>query len=260
MPPSPHHVLRQILSLLRIQPERLQYDALSEHPSENPQRPNARKLGATTALDGLRGIAAFFVVIFHALIECWWFLDWGYGRTEKDTYFLQLPFINLLHGGHQMVAVFFVVGGYVVSLKPLKLIRSQSFDALGQNLTSSLFRRGPRLYLPPIVCSFVYCLFFYTDFYWYLFPVAGPDFHPRRYETLYDQLKDWYAETAGMTNIWTYYNKDFGQPYLDDCGSSHCQRFYKPFSGSPTNSLQMTRITGRFHMNFDLASSFSSRF
>jgi peptidoglycan/LPS O-acetylase OafA/YrhL len=57
-----------------------------------------------------------------------------------------------------MVAIFFVISGYVLSYKPLKTIRSQSFDQTFTVLASSTFRRGLRLYVPSLIglmCVFV---------------------------------------------------------------------------------------------------------
>jgi peptidoglycan/LPS O-acetylase OafA/YrhL len=47
-----------------------------------------------------------------------------------------------------MVLVFWVLSGVSLSLKPIKLARSQSWDKFLDTLFSSVFRRGLRLYLP----------------------------------------------------------------------------------------------------------------
>lgn len=46
---------------------------------------------------------------------------------------IQLPIVRALHGGHAMVAVFFLIGGYVNAAKPLQLIRNQRYAELAEN-------------------------------------------------------------------------------------------------------------------------------
>jgi peptidoglycan/LPS O-acetylase OafA/YrhL len=53
-----------------------------------------------------------------------------------------------------MVHIFFVVSGYALSLKPLKQIRSHQKSSLLDTLSSSIFRRFLRLYLPLYIASF----------------------------------------------------------------------------------------------------------
>src|ERR1700759_5309902 len=81
-------------------------------------------LKPTAALDGLRGLAAISVFFYHILFSYTDSMEYGYGQSEKNHLFIQLPFVKLAYSGHAMVTVFFVVGGYVMSIKPLKLIHS----------------------------------------------------------------------------------------------------------------------------------------
>jgi len=60
-----------------------------------------------------------------------------------------LPFFRLLlHGGFMAVAIFFIMSGYVCSIKPLKLSRDGKSDAARMNIASSAFRRVIRLAIP----------------------------------------------------------------------------------------------------------------
>jgi peptidoglycan/LPS O-acetylase OafA/YrhL len=72
----------------------------------------------------------------------------GYLATPEDTSFVQLPLVRLVYSGGFMVKVFFVLSGYVLSIKPLQLIRQENNAALMDNLSSAVFRRAFRLYLP----------------------------------------------------------------------------------------------------------------
>ena len=54
-----------------------------------------------------------------------------------------------------MVAIFFVVSGYALSHKPIKQMRSRQHDQLMTTMTSSIFRRGLRLFLPCFASTLV---------------------------------------------------------------------------------------------------------
>lgn len=105
-------------------------------------------------IDGLRGYAAFFVVWHHiSLIWFSWSLHDGYAGRETD-HLLQLPILRLAISGPPHVFIFFVVSGYALSHKTLKLLReggrTKTEEAYAA-LASSAFRRHPRLFLPPVV-------------------------------------------------------------------------------------------------------------
>lgn len=53
-----------------------------------------------------------------------------------------------------MVAIFFILSGYVLSYKPLQLAREGDTRALYDNLSSAAFRRTPRLFLPIVPAMF----------------------------------------------------------------------------------------------------------
>lgn len=125
------------------------------------QLPNAfsvaEKLRPTAYLDGLRGFAAFLVYWHHH--ELWvhgWtsqnaILENGFGYDGK-YYLAAFPGIrNFFTGGHYAVSTFFIISGYVLSLKPLSLLQAGELAKLGDNLASAFFRRWLRLYIPLIV-------------------------------------------------------------------------------------------------------------
>jgi len=100
-----------------------------------------------SALDGLRGIACLFVFGEHYVI-C-------YQSRETQVWIMRVPFIRLLYYGKAAVFLFFVISGYVLSCKPLKLIRARSYPEFQKSISSSFLRRGMRLYLPCLIAAFI---------------------------------------------------------------------------------------------------------
>lgn len=184
-----------------------------------------RRVHRTSALDGLRGIAALFVFFFHVLFSYQQFVEYGYGQSEHQTRIIQLPFISLFYRGHAMVAIFFVVGGYVLSLKPLTLIHARQHSAAHSALVSSVFRRGIRLYMPAIVATFMTMLTIYAGLWEY--PrrfitedrqfIYYSDSHPERRSSFGLQFRDWISATINLTDLFNYYNKNgFLMPYYNN--------------------------------------------
>ncbi|KAH8742218.1 hypothetical protein F5882DRAFT_472189 [Hyaloscypha sp. PMI_1271] len=112
------------------------------------------KLHPTAWLDGLRGIASYSVYSCHLM---YYFpnvgVPWGLDGTNKN--FFQLPIVNLPSRGSTMVTIFFMISGYVLSFGALKQIRTGGpRQKLSKTISSAIFRRGPRLYLPPMAITF----------------------------------------------------------------------------------------------------------
>jgi peptidoglycan/LPS O-acetylase OafA/YrhL len=57
-----------------------------------------------------------------------------------------------------MVHIFFIISSYALSYKLLKQIHSQQFSALDTTLSSAVFRRAIRLFLPSFVILFLMAL------------------------------------------------------------------------------------------------------
>lgn len=118
-----------------------------------------RKIFPTSYLDGLRGVAAFFVVVHHYTIAYTvssaqgWGLDRG--GVGSQNWFWLLPIIRVVHAGRFMVVIFFVLSGYVLSYRSLKLARQGKQLELLDSLASSVFRRWLRLHLPVIASCFM---------------------------------------------------------------------------------------------------------
>ncbi|TVY80606.1 hypothetical protein LSUE1_G006711 [Lachnellula suecica] len=170
-------------------------------PSFWKTSPRKQSLRKTAYLDGLRGFAALLVYWQHHHL---WARDsepnfgdklletgWGY---DNRWYFICLPVVRTFFtGGHFAVTVFFVISGYVLSLKPLSLIYAGEHLKLGDNLASALFRRWPRLHIPVIVTTFLYM----TS--WHLFGLwTEPEVHQ---ETWGAELWLWYTELKNFTFV-----------------------------------------------------------
>lgn len=167
--------------------------------SGNGASQGEKRLRPTAYLDGLRGFAAFLVYWHHH--ELWarkglWleFLENGYGYKEK-YFFINFPFVRVfLCGGHFAVSVFFVISGYVLSTKPMSLIHAGEQAKLADNLSSALFRRWLRLYIPIICTTFLYM----TSWHVFGFYIEGVN----RKGSYGEELVSWYNDLKNFTFIY----------------------------------------------------------
>lgn len=120
----------------------------------------------------------------------------GFGQRPEDNLMVQLPFIRLMTTGFPSVAVFFVISGYALSLKALKLIHSGRISDAYQAVGSSAFRRHPRLFLPAVTVSLLSLLF--VLFGWYgAEPMPSRSLgtmNPPRFNTTGEQLADYFSD------------------------------------------------------------------
>ncbi len=179
----------------------------------------SRGQSATAYLSGVRGIAAVIVFIFHSIWAYSAIVDNGYGLHEENYHIIQLPFLRLVHAGHAMVGIFFLIGGYVNAIKPLQLIREQRHAELTPVVASSLLRRGLRLYLPALAAALTTALLAYAGVFeparHNLDTLEGvfnwADFHPGRQGTLAATLRDWRQQMFQLLDpwkqpFWTHYD------------------------------------------------------
>lgn len=170
-----------------------------------------RKIHPTSYLDGLRGVAALFVVINHYVSQFWPHMSFGYG-SPGHVRFLQLPILRTFYSGRWMVTIFFVISGYVLSHRALGLARQKQYAALLKSLSSSVFRRWLRLMLPAIASTFIAFLLvranWATPLYqgWDAFPpseqttdIAG-GFLPERMNSTASQFAHWLESCKNMTD------------------------------------------------------------
>lgn len=92
-----------------------------------------------------------------------------------------------------MVHVFFVISGFVLSRKPLKLARAHKYDELHKTLSSSVFRRALRLYLPAAFSTFFVLLLIRAG--WARHPIGGG---------FLAQVRDWMSAMFDLTKPWQW--------------------------------------------------------
>lgn len=156
--------------------------------------PGSLKIRQTSWLDGVRGVAALGVYIFHTM-GCWASIVSAWHSDENQNSILQLPILRTLFvSGGPAVSLFFSLSGYVLTYKSLRWMRGGSKHLVYPALASSMFRRGFRLYLPPILITF--CEMLATRF--GFMPPLNFSFVPE--PTLYAQFLDWVAETNRLVN------------------------------------------------------------
>ncbi|KAH8673648.1 hypothetical protein BX600DRAFT_433265 [Xylariales sp. PMI_506] len=149
-----------------------------------------KPLHPTAYLDGLRGVAALVVYVFHWSYLWFPFLRDGWGIPGGANLFLQLPVIRAMHSGRASVTVFFVISGYVITIKTLTMIYKGQHERVLDTLAGSLFRRPFRLYLPIIPALCIIFVFVRMDM-----------LHlPPRFETFNEQLDHFIVTTIDMVN------------------------------------------------------------
>ena len=92
-----------------------------------------------------------------------------------------------------MVHVFFVISGFVLSRKPLQLARAHRYDDLHKNLSSSVFRRAIRLYLPAAFSTFFVLLLIRAG--WARPPIDGG---------FLAQVEDWAGAMFDISKPWQW--------------------------------------------------------
>ncbi|KAI9042632.1 acyltransferase family protein [Aspergillus affinis] len=185
--------------------------------------PQPPKLHGIAALDGLRGWACLLVFNFHFLFTYTWKVALGWGFNNDNWHLFQLPIIHVLVSGHIMVAIFFVLSGYVLSYKPLKMIRGRSWEQTFTVLASSTFRRGLRLYVPSIAGILLVMVAVRLGVYNYSHKVVDQGLtilgtneqHPPVMKSFNKQFWDLYSTIVQLMDPWNwglYYN--YYNPHL----------------------------------------------
>ncbi len=131
-----------------------------------------------------------------------WHIHNGFGSSNEDRLFIQWPFVRLLVAGPPQVAVFFVISGYAISYKPLKLARQGHWAEFSGALSSAVFRRHSRLFIPAVTISFCTAVAAYLGSFggegWE--DVAVPARVPPRPGNFTMQLQNWYGHTIHLVD------------------------------------------------------------
>lgn len=141
--------------------------------TSNPRHKSANTtLHPTAYLSGVRGIAAVIVCFTHYICHEYRLFRYGYQSAvpkgvknffgykkeylpQENTHIvLQLPLIRILVSARAMVITFFLVSGFSISYGSIKALKRNDPSRLYKGLSSSIFRRGLRLYLPILFFTF----------------------------------------------------------------------------------------------------------
>ncbi|KAF2625830.1 hypothetical protein BU25DRAFT_345527 [Macroventuria anomochaeta] len=190
-------------------------------------RPGSPKklLQRTAWLDGLRGFAAFIVYLHHNQL----YANDIHGNSVFENsfgyagrhYFAALPFIrHFFSGGHFAVSIFFVISGYVLSVKSLGSIQKGQHMISADTVGSALFRRWLRLYLPVIGFSLSWMIIrHWTNIYVHF---------GERKDSWGEEFKTWYQTFKNYSFVFlTGDNLDFTKKY-----NSHLWSIPIEFKGS----------------------------
>ncbi len=121
----------------------------------------------TKFLDGLRGFAAFYVLIHHSR----WLLSESAKYRNGDNIFIKLftNFLSIFRFGHEMVIFFFVLSGFVIHLSVVKFASKYSEKGIWKTF---FIKRFNRIYPPFIfallltfLIDYVGCNIFHFSFY-----------------------------------------------------------------------------------------------
>lgn len=159
----------------------------------------------------MRGVAAFLVYVRHFAAATHPDIQYGWGTNGRYHNIIHLPFLHLLTAGPAMVALFFIISGYALSLGPLRTIHQQSVEIALVRLSSATFRRAARLFLPGVVSTFIIMICISLGLYERGLVSMNiedmPGFHEPQppmagHETLKFQLTLWLVSTWRWFNVW----------------------------------------------------------
>lgn len=167
---------------------------------------------AIATLDGLRGYASFGVFTLHFTDTFCQMHNRGWAFDDTSYYLFQLPFVHYLWTADALVATFFVISGYVLSHKPLRLIYAHEDDSFLITMRSAIFRRGIRLYLPSLgamfICFIFVCIgaFNYPNEVFKAGITTSGEAPPPIFDTFYLQLHDFLSAMWDFTYLfrWGY--------------------------------------------------------
>ncbi|KAI1741285.1 acyltransferase family-domain-containing protein [Xylaria scruposa] len=124
----------------------------AQKPTFSEETAPPKRKHTTEYLDGVRGVASLIVFILHWSHNSYPSVNSGWGYKGNTSFWL-LPFIRLVFSGAAMVAVFFVVSGFVLTHRFIQRMYKLEYNELFSGLTSLTFRRAIRLYLPSFASS-----------------------------------------------------------------------------------------------------------
>ena len=161
-------------------------------------------------LDGLRGIGAFVVYINHFLVHFYplpkdhkEYNDTKEEEPEKvlPAWLNEIPLIVIFLHGYFWVVVFFILSGFVLTLRFFKIKKHTC-------ITGGTFRRYLRLMIPVWVILSLYYLVLRMQFPNKENLAEGNSFAPLKDKTFLDLIYDslfavWYGSCEWAISLWT---------------------------------------------------------
>ncbi|KIW00180.1 uncharacterized protein PV09_08221 [Verruconis gallopava] len=174
--------------------------------------------GANGALDGLRGVSCLIVALYHFFGEFYeldkgYIWDWDSPNGGPLATWLNLPIVKAFYNGPNMVAIFFMISGYVLSHRFIELIRRGQIDKALGSMPSAIFRRWMRLFFPVGVSFAITGFLVWCGIYEYsrtqhdgyaesMGHLPGP--FPKRGENAWDQMSIWLQTWRHLFHSFTW--------------------------------------------------------
>lgn len=158
-------------------------------------------------LDGLRGIGAFVVYVTHFLDHFYHLPETPEEYDSKDAdhklpdWMRHIPVIVVFYHGYFWVVVFFILSGFVLTLRFFKIKKHTC-------ITGGTFRRYLRLMIPLWVTMSLYYFCLKMQFFAKDDLKDGNDLHKIKDKTFLDLTYDslfstWYGDNCWAIAVWT---------------------------------------------------------
>ena len=166
---------------------------------------------STKFLDGLRGIAAVYVLFHHAR----WLLTESsenrWKQNKMEPWLIRNLTDNLIKYGHEAVIFFFVLSGFVIHFSVLK---SQQFNNNKVDWKAYFIKRFNRIY-PPLIFALILTIFIdYLGTYFFKFSVynIGSKYSIFPLKSFTDSLIDFFGNILNLQVIVKQFST-FGSDY-----------------------------------------------
>lgn len=103
-------------------------------------------------VEGLKGLAGI-VICFNHLRMCFWPETHDAVSDNRRTSWVQLPFLCLICAGNLAVRLYFVLSGFALCYRPLRLLEEERATSVYERTSQSLQSRFWRLIVPSAAAS-----------------------------------------------------------------------------------------------------------
>ncbi|BFZ54655.1 hypothetical protein PYCC9005_001692 [Savitreella phatthalungensis] len=165
-------------------------------------------------MDGVRGMAACLVYWQHAsqigALHAQPYIEGGFGWEGRHQ-LLSLPFLRFLPASaHAMVPLFFVLGGYGLSKRPIGAMHRADYAAVGKIVSSGLFKRPFRLYVPFVVITVCFYAFLHITNWTQQVPgLSRMESFPAELRAILSHMLGWSFIGRPRELAWDWYPRNF---------------------------------------------------